>query len=120
MHLTTLISTAGINMSSEPRLYGSGAWKLLRLSILKRDGYICAYCGQDATTVDHVIAVVKGGSMWDRDNLVACCSICNSRKRDKSLAVFLGQSSTPPVSESLISPLTVTTSPTSPVAFIYE
>ena len=35
-------------------------WKKQRQRVLKRDGYICAYCGQDATEVDHIIPRAKG------------------------------------------------------------
>jgi hypothetical protein len=30
-------------------------WRKIRERILRRDGYICQYCGQEADTVDHVI-----------------------------------------------------------------
>lgn len=46
-------------------------------------GWCCAYCGgmlgeRDAT-LDHVIPKVQGG-LTVRNNLVACCLGCNSRK----------------------------------------
>lgn len=60
------------------------AWEALRIAVLERDGYICAYDGAIATTVDHIIPKAKGGE--DRmDNLVACCSPCNARKGAKRL-----------------------------------
>ena len=98
-------------MPSEPHLYGRAQWKQIRKAILSRDGYICAYCGQDATTVDHVVAVANGGGWFDRDNLVACCSRCNSKKRDTSLSVFLSRSSTPPVSAEQSLPVTHSSRP---------
>jgi len=101
-------------------LYGTGAWKKLRLSVLARDGYICAYCGQDATTVDHVVAVARGGEMFDRENLVACCSRCNSAKGAKSDAFFLQQSPTPIVPKDFFSPLTQATTPTNPIVTIND
>jgi 5-methylcytosine-specific restriction endonuclease McrA len=36
----------------------------------------------DATTVDHIIPVAKGGSD-DPENLVAACKRCNFSKQDK-------------------------------------
>ncbi len=36
-------------------------WKKLRLQVLKRDAYTCAYCGDVANEVDHRVAKVKGG-----------------------------------------------------------
>ncbi len=34
-------------------------WKKIRLQVLKRDAYTCAYCGDVANEVDHRIAKVK-------------------------------------------------------------
>lgn len=78
-------------------------WKKLRLRVLRRDGNTCAYCGDVATEVDHVIPLVRGGSD-DAENLVACCRSCNSRKKDQQVGVFLAQSSTPPVFRRNLSP----------------
>lgn len=48
----------------------------------------CAYCGDPATTVDHIVPVNAGGSdSWD--NKCGACRSCNSSKRDKSLLDFL-------------------------------
>jgi len=59
---------------------------LTKKNVLLRDDYRCAYCGDrgDRTmTVDHVLPSSRGGrSAWD--NLVACCSDCNNRKRDRT------------------------------------
>lgn len=41
----------------------------------------CAYCGDFASQVDHIIPVSKGGTA-DRENLVAACSSCNFDKLD--------------------------------------
>ena len=30
-------------------------WTKIKQRILRRDGFICQYCGQEANTVDHVI-----------------------------------------------------------------
>ena len=73
---------------------GTSRWKQLRLRILMRDGYECAYCGETADTVDHVISRASGGDMWDAENLVAACKRCNSMKGDRPAkkAVFSGGS----------------------------
>jgi len=70
-------------------------WKKIRLQVLRRDAYTCAYCGNTANEVDHRIAKVKGGEDT-LDNLVAACRRCNIQKKDKDEAVFLAQRSTPP------------------------
>ena len=58
---------------------GTRVWRKTRERILRRDQYICQYCGQEADTVDHVIPRRLGGLDSD-DNLVAACSRCNYSK----------------------------------------
>jgi 5-methylcytosine-specific restriction endonuclease McrA len=78
-------------------------WKKIRIQVLRRDAYTCAYCGDTANEVDHRIAKVKGGEDT-LDNLVAACRRCNIQKKDKDEAVFLAQRSTPPAFRFKISP----------------
>jgi 5-methylcytosine-specific restriction endonuclease McrA len=62
------------------------AWNKMRAMILERDGHSCAYCGQEADTVDHIIP--KSSEEDDLDNpgnLVAACRRCNGLKSDKPL-----------------------------------
>ena len=75
----------------------AGSWirQEKRHAIYSRDGYTCAYCGADLAgcdfadvTLDHVTARANGGHNA-ATNLVTCCRSCNSRKQDKSLAVFV-------------------------------
>jgi 5-methylcytosine-specific restriction endonuclease McrA len=54
-------------------------WRSIRERILRRDQFICQYCGQEANTVDHVIPRRLGGLDSD-DNLVASCRRCNLSK----------------------------------------
>lgn len=58
-------------------------WVAARVRILRRDGYQCAYCGQPADTVDHIVPRVKGGS-HDDSNLAAACRRCNGLKQDRT------------------------------------
>ena len=59
---------------------------LTKKNVLLRDDYTCAYCvtrGNREMTVDHVVPRSRGGrSVWE--NLVACCTACNARKRDRT------------------------------------
>jgi 5-methylcytosine-specific restriction endonuclease McrA len=59
---------------------------LTKKNVLLRDDYVCGYCGNrggPSMTVDHVVPRSRGGrSAWE--NLVACCTDCNSRKRDRT------------------------------------
>lgn len=61
--------------------------KFNRKAILKRDYYICQYCGYAGTpnqlSVDHVIPRSCGGSN-SFDNCVTCCKPCNSRKGNRT------------------------------------
>lgn len=59
-------------------------WKKIRLAILERDCYTCAYCGGPATEVDHIIPRVLGGDESD-DNLTAACVPCNRSKGARSM-----------------------------------
>lgn len=48
----------------------------------------CYLCGDEATTLDHVIPIFLGGSKWP-SNLRPACSSCNAQKHTKSLGEFL-------------------------------
>ena len=70
---------------------GTRTWRKTRERILRRDGYICQYCGQEADTVDHVIPRRLGGLDSD-DNLVSACARCNYSKGGR----FFVSNRTPP------------------------
>jgi 5-methylcytosine-specific restriction endonuclease McrA len=55
-------------------------WAAMRRMLLPA---ACAYCGTEATVVDHVIPQIKGGSS-ERRNLAPACKPCNSAKRDRT------------------------------------
>lgn len=61
--------------------------KFSRVNIYARDKYACQYCGKTGKmkdfTFDHVVPKSRGGkTTWD--NIVTCCSSCNSKKGDKT------------------------------------
>jgi len=85
---------------------GSSKWKQQRLRVLERDQWICSYCGEQATEVDHVIPRKVGGD-HSMDNLVASCRRCNLAKGARSEALFLHGISTPLVLVGNPSPITV-------------
>ena len=74
-------------------------WTKIRERILRRDGYICQYCGQEANTVDHVVPRRLGGNDVD-DNLVSACRRCNLSKGGR----FFVKHRTPPTPLSLSNP----------------
>lgn len=49
----------------------------------------CAYCGDLATEVDHVVPLARGGGHM-LDNLVPACQPCNRSKSDKLLSEWKG------------------------------
>lgn len=57
--------------------------KRVRFEIFKRDGFACQYCGQTPPAVvleiDHIVAVVEGGSS-EPHNLITACFDCNRGK----------------------------------------
>ncbi|WP_110588286.1 HNH endonuclease [Microbacterium suaedae] len=54
-----------------------------RRGVLRRDAHRCAYCGRNATTIDHVQPRSRGGAdSWE--NLVAACVRCNNVKSDRT------------------------------------
>jgi 5-methylcytosine-specific restriction endonuclease McrA len=58
---------------------------LSRRAVFTRDGQTCVYCGNSATSIDHVVPRSRGGThTWD--NVVAACRRCNHTKADRSLA----------------------------------
>jgi 5-methylcytosine-specific restriction endonuclease McrA len=96
----------------DPRL--TRKYKAQRLIVLARDGYVCYYCGQDANTVDHIVAIKNGGDPMSLDNMVSACKRCNSSKGSRSQGVFLARTATPPAFPSYTSPITTTTVPNGP------
>jgi 5-methylcytosine-specific restriction endonuclease McrA len=55
---------------------------LTRAALMRRDNYVCGYCGTKADTIDHVIPRSRGGAHnWE--NCVASCTRCNHRKADR-------------------------------------
>ena len=51
----------------------------------ERDNWVCAYCGQRGTTIDHIVPKCLGGAeTWD--NVITACSSCNGKKGNKLLS----------------------------------
>lgn len=56
-----------------------------RRAVFARDNHRCQYCQRPAENLDHVMPRSRGGGHhWE--NVVACCSACNSRKKDRLLS----------------------------------
>lgn len=65
-------------------------WAGSRMSrrVIQRDHGMCTYCGQPATSVDHLLARSQGG-LTQPDNLVAACHRCNQARGDRPLEMWL-------------------------------
>jgi 5-methylcytosine-specific restriction endonuclease McrA len=100
----------------QQRILGSGKWKAVRLRVLARDGWQCAYCHThlDKTNaqVDHVTPLAKDASdPFNMDGLVAACKQCNATKGDR---VFLAKRLPPLPLSGRSLPETTVTQPLSP------
>ena len=74
-----------IRLSTYVRVPYRARVPLTRAGLMFRDGHRCAYCGNKADTIDHVIPRSRGGAhSWQ--NCVACCAKCNHRKADRMVA----------------------------------
>ena len=92
-------------------------YKLVRLQVLSRDNHTCFYCNAEADTVDHIVPVSKSddkSEAYNPNNLVACCKRCNSSRGNKSQALFLARTATPPVFSACIYPMQSEPMPDSP------
>ena len=63
------------------RFSAGPAWS--RRGLMARDGHRCGYCGDPASTVDHILPRSRGGRNTWR-NTVAACGGCNQRKGDRT------------------------------------
>jgi 5-methylcytosine-specific restriction endonuclease McrA len=84
------LNLVSLSLVDSPVTVGEGR------KILERDGYVCRYCGLDgrvsfenalAMRVDFVIPRARKGKK-DANNLVACCSPCNTIKGTQVYASF--------------------------------
>jgi 5-methylcytosine-specific restriction endonuclease McrA len=89
-------------------------YKARRLQVLNASGWVCYYCGGEASQVDHVIPIASGGDPMSLDNLVPACKRCNLSKGKKSQGVFLATKDTPPVFSGNIYPMQSRPMPDSP------
>lgn len=71
-----------------PDYYFTKDWHNLRHKVLKRDNYICQYCGAHPSyQADHVIPRSKGGADH-AINLKCCCQSCNRLAGGRLFANF--------------------------------
>lgn len=61
------------------------------LLITELDNNLCVYCGDEATSYDHVEPLASGGSHCVA-NLRRACTTCNIRKKDADFETFVARS----------------------------
>lgn len=54
-----------------------------RMAVLRRDGFVCGYCGGKGSTVDHILPKSRGG-LDTFGNLITACAPCNQAKDDRT------------------------------------
>jgi len=56
-------------------------WGFFKTRILFRDNHTCQKCGSHKELeVDHKVAIMNGGDMWDENNLWVLCNKCHKEK----------------------------------------
>ncbi len=66
----------------------------LKCTYCPTDNLIIEYDGMRVqskmkATIDHIVAISKGGEIYDLKNIVVACGKCNTKKSDKSVEDFL-------------------------------
>ena len=68
------------------KVYQSGTWKKVRTMVLDRDKNLCQECNRNGLiavpgrTVDHIIGIKSGGSVFGLHNLEVLCDRCHASK----------------------------------------
>ncbi len=61
---------------------------LYRRIVFTRDHSTCLWCGEEATTVDHIIPYSEGGP-YHPVNLFCACEKCNQKRKNDDVILFL-------------------------------
>ncbi len=70
------------------------AYRRIFRDVLRRDGLVCAWCGQPGSTIDHLVPVSLGGeTRWD--NCVVSCRPCNHSRNNRLPSTFLAATGAP-------------------------
>lgn len=66
------------------------AYRRILRRVRRRDGWICAWCGDPGSTVDHVIPICWGGRTR-LDNCVVACRACNHSRNNALPSEFIAR-----------------------------
>ncbi len=76
-------------------------WRTIRLVVLNKAMWKCAYCSAPANTADHVIPHSRGGQSIIT-NLEAACAACNNSKANRTLTEWCALPTCPPTARSFL------------------
>jgi 5-methylcytosine-specific restriction endonuclease McrA len=83
----TIVVPAVVRLTRYVRVPYRAGVPLTRRAVFARDGGRCVYCGNAATSLDHVIPRSRGGAHnWE--NVVSACGRCNHEKADRDIATL--------------------------------
>jgi hypothetical protein len=83
------------------KIYKRRKKQMLKEHFAKHGKYICIYCKRDdlshdvpqkdprRVTIDHIVAISRGGSYTSKSNMAVCCAKCNTNKGNLSQDDFL-------------------------------
>ena len=92
----TIVVPSVIRLRSYVRVPYRARIPMTRAALMHRDRFRCAYCGNKADTVDHVVPRSRGGAhTWE--NVVSACARCNHVKADRGVAELGWRLRRPPV-----------------------
>ena len=86
-----------VRLTRYVRIPYRGPVPLTRRAVFARDGGRCVYCGNAATSIDHVVPRSRGGR-HEWSNVVSACRRCNHVKADRTVS-DLGWRMQPPPQE---------------------
>lgn len=77
------------------RMLSNGIYLITKKEVAKLLASSCFYCGsKERMTIDHVIAIARGGTD-SIGNIVPACKSCNSRKRELTITEWNKHKKTP-------------------------
>lgn len=87
MHSERLViaAPAVVRLTRFVKIPYRGPVPLTRRAVFARDGGRCVYCGNTATSLDHVVPRSRGGR-HEWDNVVSACGRCNHVKADRAVS----------------------------------
>jgi 5-methylcytosine-specific restriction endonuclease McrA len=81
----TIAAPAVVRLHRFVKIPYRGPVPLTRRAVFARDGGRCVYCGNTASSIDHVVPRSRGGT-HEWSNVVSACRRCNHVKADRPVS----------------------------------